>query len=328
MSRGSGIALVAVAMSLAVFGAQTRAQPQAAAPGGAQAGIASDGFGLGGEDSGKPINIEAENGVEWQQNNRVYIARGNAKATRGQTSVTADTLYAYYRSAQPKTAGPVSAGATPAKSDLADGSNQIFRLEADGNVVFATPTQTAYGDHAVYDLDQTLLVLTGKNLKVVTPQDIVTARDSFEWYDQKQLGVARGNALAVREGPAPKSIRGDVLIAEITKPENQPSKISKIDAQGHVVLVSQDEIAHGDAAVYNLDTGIATLTGAVSLTKGENELRGQYGVVDTNNNVARLLSVPPSAQLTGPRPRVQGLLIPPPRDQTGTAPTQPNAAKP
>jgi lipopolysaccharide export system protein LptA len=321
LKRGSRAVLNAAAIAYAVLGGQTYAQ---APPPGASLG----GFGLGGEDSGKPINIEAENGVEWQQNNRVYIARGNAKATRGQSTVTADTLYAYYRPPQPNAGVPASGGPTSPKSETADGSNQIYRLEADGHVVFTTPTQNAYGDHAVYDLDQTLLVMTGKNLKLVTPQDIVTARDSLEWYDQKQLGVARGDALAVRQGPTPKSIRGDVLIAEISKPSNQPSKISKIDAQGHVILTSLDEIAHGDSAVYNLDTGIATLSDNVSLTKGENQMRGQYGVVDTNNNVARLLPAPPSTQLTGPHLRVQGLLVPPPRDQAGNASPQPGSQKP
>ncbi|HZB92849.1 MAG TPA: hypothetical protein VE397_15490, partial [Stellaceae bacterium] len=60
----------------------------------------SNGFGLGltsNDDNGKPIEIEADDGIEWQQNNRVYIARGNAKATRGQTTVFADTLTAFYR---------------------------------------------------------------------------------------------------------------------------------------------------------------------------------------------------------------------------------------
>lgn len=286
-----------------------------------QTGAQSNVLGLTGEDNGKPINIEADNGVEWQQNNRVYIARGNAKATRGQTSVTADTLYAYYRPAAAPAATPAASRNPPAQGSSAfdTGSTQVYRMEADGNVVFATPTQTAYGDHAVYDVDQAVVVLTGKQLKIVTPQDTVTARDSFEWYDQKQIGVARGDALAVRQGPTQKTIRGDVLIAEVSKPANQPSKISKVDAHGHVILTSLDEIAHGDAAVYNLDTGIATLTGHVSLTKGDNQMRGQYGIVDTNNNVARLLSAPPSAQLTGPRPRVEGLLVPSQRDQSGSA---------
>ena len=181
--------------------------------------------------------------------------------------------------------------------------------------------------------------MTGKNLKIVTPQDVVTARDSLEWYDQKQIGVARGNAIAVRQGPEQKSIRGDVLTAEITKPANQPSKISKVDAQGHVLLISQDQIARGDSGVYNLDTGIATLSGHVTLTRGDNELNGQYAVVDTNTNVARLLSAPPSAQLTGPRPRVSGLLVPRQQDEqglqgkptgnpSGTSSPPPGAARP
>jgi lipopolysaccharide export system protein LptA len=178
-----------------------------------------------------------------------------------------------------------------------------------------------------------MLVVTGKNLKIVTQQDVVTARDSFEWYDQKQIGVARGDATVVRQGPEHKSIRGDVLTAEVSKPANQPSKISKVNAQGHVILVSEDQIARGDSGVYNLETGIATLSGHVSLTRGENELRGQYAVVDTNTNVARLLAAPPSAQTAGPRPRVEGLLIPH-QDQPGvgkpgtSGQAQPSQTKP
>lgn len=295
----------------------------AAAPAGPFAQAQTNALGLaGGDDDGKPVNIQADNGIEWQQNNKVYIARGNAKAIRGDNSVTADTLYAYYRDTpQPAANAAATAPAAhnnqpaDAQSPLDNGSTQVYRIDADGHVVFATPTQTAYGDHAVYDVDQAVLVVTGKNLKIVTPQDIVTARDSLEWYDQKQIGVARGDAVAVRQGPEQKSIRADVLTAEVTKPANQPSKISKVDAQGHVLLISQDQIARGDSGVYNLDTGIATLSGHVTLTRGENELRGQYAVVDTNTNVARLLPAPPSERLTGSPPRVSGLLIPRQQDE-------------
>ena len=325
MNRGA-IALLA-ALALLTAAPALRAQMQ------------SNALGLAGGDAdnnNKPVNIEAENGIEWQQNNKVYIARGNAKATRGDDSVIADTLYAYYRDAQAQqqasAASPQLRSNPPSgqQSPFDNGSTQVYRIEAEGHVVFTTPTQTAYGDRAVYNVDQAMLVVTGKALKIVTQQDIVTARDSFEWYDQKQIGVARGDALAVRQGPEHKSIRGDVLTAEVTKPENQPSKISKVDAQGHVLLVSEDQIARGDTGVYNLDTGIATLSGHVSLTRGDNELRGQYAVVDTNTNVARLLAAPPSAQTTGPRPRVEGLLIPH-QDQPGaTKPGQapPSPAKP
>jgi lipopolysaccharide export system protein LptA len=307
--RGGLAALLGAALAILLcLAAPGWAQRKSPAPGGA--------LGLTSQDNGKPIRIEADNGIEWQQAKRIYIARGNATATRGQTSVRADTLYAYYRSAAAagagKNAAPVLRG-NPRPQGLGaleTGSTQVYRIEADGHVMFATPTQTAYGDHAIYDVDRALMVLTGKNLKIVTPQDTVTARDSFEWYDQKQIGVARGDAIAVRAGPPKKTIRADILIAEITKPPNEAARISKIDAHGHVVLTSQDQVAQADAAVYNLTSGIATLSGHVTLTRGSNVLRGQYAVVDTNRNVARLLSAPPSAKLTGPRPRVEGLLIP------------------
>ncbi len=317
MKRG-GAALLAV-FALVTAAPEMRAQAQQ-----------SNALGLAGDDnSNKPVNIEAENGIEWQQNNKVYIARGNAKATRGDNSVTADTLYAYYRDAQQPqqaaSASPELRANSPSsqQSPFDNGSTQIYRIVAEGHVVFATPTQTAYGDRADYNVDQAMLVVTGKNLKIVTQQDIITARDSFEWYDQKQIGVARGDATATQQGPEHKSIRGDVLTAEVTKPANQPSKISKVNALGNVILVSEDQIARGDSGVYNLDTGIATMSGHVSLTRGENQLRGQYAVVDTNTNVARLLAAPPSAQTTGPRPRVEGLLIPRQGDPGVTMPGQP-----
>jgi lipopolysaccharide export system protein LptA len=270
--------------------------------------------GLGLEDNGKPLNIEADQGIEWEQQYRVYIARGNVKATRGDDTIYADTLYAYYRPTGSR-AAPASVGGERSKTSdstpLADGSTEVFRVEAEGNVRLATPTQTAYGDHAVYDIDQALLVLTGKDLRLVTPRDTVTARDSLEWWDRKQLGVARGDAVAVRET---KRIRGDVLTATVEKSPNQASHIGRIDADGNVVVASADQIARGDVGVYNVDTGIATLSGHVTLTRGESELRGQYAVVDLNRNIGHLLSAPPSAKLIGPHPpRVEGLLVPRPR---------------
>ena len=138
----------------------------------------------------------------------------------------------------------------------------------------------------------------------MTPRDTITARDSLEWYDQKQIGVARGNAVAVH---GDRRVRGDVLTAQVTKQANGPSRISRIDANGNVIVSSPGQIARGDAGVYNLDTGIATLTGHVRLTRGDNELRGRYAVVDLNTNVSRLLAAPPGAKVAGDERGSKGL---------------------
>jgi lipopolysaccharide export system protein LptA len=261
--------------------------------------------GLADGNNGKPVSIEADNGIEWQQNNRVYIARGNAIATRGDDTVKADTLAAFYR--------PVAGAAPPPTSDkngtdpTAGGSTEIYRLDATGNVVFRSPTDTMFGDHGVYDVDKSLLVVTGKGLKIVTPTDVITARDSLEWYDTQQIGVARGNAVAMR---GDRIVRADVLTARVEKQADGTSHISRVDAHGNVVVSSPGQIARGDAGVYDLDTGIVTLTGRVRLTRGENEMKGRYAVVDLNNNVSRLLPGPPGATLASGTGRVQALIVP------------------
>jgi len=175
------------------------------------------GLGLTTQDSNKPITIEADQGIEWQQNNRVYIARGHAKATRGQATVFGDVLVAYYRPVAQPGAGasappPEHKAAPGASSDPIGGnSTEIYRLEATGNVRIATETQTVYGDHAVYDVDRTLLVVTGKNLHLETPRDTLTARDSLEWYDDKQLAVARGDVVRIDRQDLLVFLKGEIV---------------------------------------------------------------------------------------------------------------------
>jgi lipopolysaccharide export system protein LptA len=276
----------------------------------------------------RPVAISATSGIEWQQDTRVYIARGDAIAKRGATEVHADTLTAHYRPSQ-----------TPGSD------TEVYRLDADGHVTIKDETQTVVGDQAVWDVDLQTGIVTGKALKLTTPTDVVTARDSLEWYDQKQIAVARGDAVAVRDNV--KRIRADVLTAHMTKskpaetkPQAQPiklrpsdaaikpgatagppgasdesSRISRVDAQGNVVVSTPTDVGRGDYGVYNADTGLVTLLGNVTISRGENTIRGQYAVVDLNNNVSRML---PAAPASGAPPaRVEGLFVR--QDQAGAS---------
>src|SRR6516162_10218170 len=281
---------------------------------------AAQGLNLGAASEDRPIAISATSGIEWQQDAQVYIARGNATAKRGTTEVYADTLTAHYRPS--KTAG----------SDT-----EVYRLDADGHVLIKGETQTVVGDQAVWDVDQQTGIVTGKALKLTTATDVVTARDSLEWYDQKQIAVARGDAVAVRDNA--KRIRADVLTAHMTKtkagetkapaqpgkpvptatatktgapigppgPNDESSRISRVDAQGNVLVSTATDTGRGDYGVYNADTGIVTLLGNVTISRGENTIRGQYAVVDLNNNVSRML--PTTGTPSGPPSRVEGLFV-------------------
>ena len=139
---------------------------------------------------GGPIDITASDGLEWRQNEQQVIARGDARAIRGDVTVTADRLTAWYR----KKGGTQGAQPSPTAGLAGDAStegNEIYRLQAEGRVHIFTATDQAEGDKATYDLDQSVLVMTGRNLKLTTPNDVITARDDLEYWPQKHMAVAR-----------------------------------------------------------------------------------------------------------------------------------------
>jgi lipopolysaccharide export system protein LptA len=283
---------------------------------------------FGTADNGTPINVQSDAGIEWQQDKQVYIARGNAVATRGPASIKGDTLIAHYRQIK---------GGTPNAANT-EGNTEIYRIEAEGNVVVTRDTRTVVGDRADYDVDQGVGIMRGKALKMTTATDTVTARDALEWYDAKQIAVARGDAVAVHNG---RTIKADILTAYMIKnaPPGQPpapgkpppapakppassvavkpgappgpggedSKIDRVDAQGHVVVIGPQDIGRGDYAVYNATTGICTLLGNVVITRGKDVITGQYAVMDMNRNISRIL---PASTLPGStRQRVQGVFV-------------------
>ena len=243
----------------------------------------AQGLGMFSPNDKRALDIEADNGIEWRQNEHLYIARQNARATRGRATLYGDMLTAHYRPVVRDQRKPQDAGSL-------DGSTEIYRIEADGNVRLKSETQTVYGDHGVYEMDSATAVFTGEHLKLVTQRDTVTARDSLEWFDNKLIGIARGDALSVRDT---KQLAADVLIAHVVKPADGPSRIDRIDAQDHVVVTTPTETARGASGVYNVDTGIITLARDVTITRGDNVLKGQYGIVDLNTNISHLLSAPP-----------------------------------
>ena len=284
----------------------------------------------------QPLQIQADFGIEWQQNAHLYVARGNAVATRGDSEVHADMLVAHYRDAK-------------GSNTNTGGNTEIYRIEADGHVTLKRNAQTVVGDRAVYDIDRAIAVITGKNLKMTTATDSVSARDSLEWYDQKQVAVARGNAVATREG---RTVKADTLTAYMVKApapgqpaanagktpatpvaapgkpaagvpggDAESSKISRVDAQGHVVVSNGTDTGRGNYGVYNAETGIATLIGDVVIERGKDVIRGQRGVMDLKNNISRMM--PGGAPNAAPQ-RVQGLFVR--QDQAGAAPPGGDAA--
>ncbi|MCH8236858.1 MAG: hypothetical protein IIC06_01665 [Proteobacteria bacterium] len=239
---------------------------------------------FGGGASDLPIEIFADDGIEWQQENLVFLARGNARAVRGEVTVFADELRAYYR-------------------EKADGSTDIWRLDAIGKVRIKSGKETAFGKKAIFQVDKGILVLSGGKVRLVTGSDEITADKQIEYWEKKRMAVARGNAFATR---GKKRLKADILAAYFRVDKNGENKLYRIDAFDRVQIITGKDTATSDRGVYNVESGIATLTGSVKLVRGKNILKGCSAEINLNTNVSKLYSCPPSA--SGVRKRVRGVL--------------------
>ncbi len=250
---------------------------------------------LGFEDLGdEPLQIEADDGIEWQRANQLYVARGNARAVQGEVTVEADTLVAYYR-------------------DGAAGSSEIYRLDANGNVSIRSDRETATGNQAVYDVINRILIITGDEVRLVTPLDTIVARDSLEYFEKDRLAVARGDALAIRQE---RRVQADVLMAHFAgggdeavggteTDEGESADVHRIEAVGNVHISTPQDIVNADRGDYQVDAGIATLTGNVRITRGDNQLNGEFAEVDFNTGISRMIGAPGVQE-----ERVKVLLLP------------------
>jgi lipopolysaccharide export system protein LptA len=294
MMRGAGWLLLALALGVVPAGAQ-------------QIDLSSGG----------PVAITARDGFEWREAEQVVIAAGDARAVRDNVTVIADRLIARYRK---KTGAEAPAAGAPRSLFGGDsGGTEIYRLEAEGNVRIFTATDEAVGDKAVYDIDQAVMVMTGRALRLTTPTQVLTARDSLEYWSQRRMAVGRGNAVVVTSDA--RRLAADVLVAYVAadgapsaapvqgaaprggaEPPGAGGKLERLEAYGNVEARTATDVVRGDRALYMPDTGIARVIGNVRVTSGQNQINGPAAEVNMRTGVARMLADPGG--------RVQGVIVP------------------
>ena len=231
------------------------------------------------ESKSQQVEVTADKTLEWYQDKNLYVARGNAKAVRGDLIVTADTLTAHQREKQ---------AAKPSEDKKSTEAGDIDKMTAEGHVVMLKSGARITGDHAVNDIDQHVTVVTGDNLRYESDKQVVTARDSLEYWDETKMAVARGHAIAVK---GDRQVIGDVLTAEFRDQPNGSSQLNKMTALGNVTVITKSDIVRGDKAVYDAARDIALVTGHVRITRGDGtELTGDVGESDFAANQSRLMN--------------------------------------
>lgn len=227
--------------------------------------------------SSQPIEITAQNALEWNSTSKQYIARKDAKAVQGDFIVTGDILVADYR-------------------EGADGSTQIYRLTSEGNVTVTSGTSTATGDKAVYEVDNAVAVMTGTNLKMVGENLEVTAKERFEYYSNDGKLMAFGRPL-VKSGT--DTLEADKVTAWMdrsgaAKPAptttNAPAtgNLKRVEADGNVIIITPTEHATSDRAIYDAEKQLSELIGHAVVKRDKDIMTGDRAEMNMTTKVSKM----------------------------------------
>lgn len=92
---------------------------------------------------------------------------------------------------------------------------------------------------------------------------VITAKQTLEWHRNDNQYIARGDVVMTQ---GPSTLNADTVVADYRQADSR-TQIYRMTAIGSVRLTNQGSTVVGDKGVYEIDKGLATLTGkALKLT--------------------------------------------------------------
>ena len=223
------------------------------------------------DNNDEPIEIFADNGIEWHKNKNKYVALGNAKALSGTLSLESDKIEAFYK-----------------ENDSS--SMNITEVRAKKNVVVQDKKmKITGGEYAEYKILKDYFLINGSNIILTSDKNILKSNKKLEYWRSKNIAIATGKAEAKKDTEF--VVMADKLVWYLQE-KNQKTTVKKLLGFKNVSIKTNNEVAFSDKAIYNNDTEICKLFGNVKLQRGESFLIGEYAEVDLKSGISKLLPAP------------------------------------
>lgn len=236
------------------------------------------------QQSKEPLEISADGSLEWHRDKNMYIANGAARAKQGETTIIADVLEAYYREPE-------------------SGGMKIWKIIAKENVEIEASNGKVYGDHALYNLDKSMAIMTGKALRMISDDQSMTANKRFEYYMTQNKLVAVGDAKIIRPT---ETLESDVVTAWFKENKTNSRELWRAEAEGNVHIKTAEESITGQKGEYRKEDNMAEVIGNVVIRRGPNILQGTRAELDLITNVSKVYGGAENASDT----RVRGTFFP------------------
>ena len=221
--------------------------------------------------NGEPVEIYAEQGIEWHKNDNKYLAIGNAIAKSGKMSVNSDRIEAFY--------------------EESDNSGMDIKLvKAHRNVIVTDENLKIVGGKlAEYNLRKDYFSIFGQNLILTSQENKLESNNKMDFWSTLVVAIASGKAKAQKGNEF--KIKAEKLVWYLNE-NDKKIDVKKIFGFENVSIYTNNEVAFSDKALYNKVTGICKLFGNVKLQKGDSFLTGDYAEVDLNKGISKLLPAP------------------------------------
>ena len=122
----------------------------------------------------------------------------------------------------------------------------------------------------------------------------------MEYWRTKGVAIATGKSEAKKGSEF--TIKAEKLVWYLNENEEKVD-VKKIFGFKNVSIITNNEVAFSDKALYNKTSGICKLFGNVKLQKGQSFLTGDYAEVDLNRGISKLLPAPSIKSLNENRVR-------------------------
>lgn len=215
------------------------------------------------------IKLNADERIEYHQDEQSLIAVGNAIASKGDMSIKADNLIGFYDKKN---------------------KNKISRVEAHKNVIMTSAQTKAWGNDLVYDVKADSAVLTGTPARIKTPDAEIISTGPMTYWQSQQKAIAKQNVIITdKQG---NQVFADEMTAYFTTDDSKKMVIDKVDIVDNIKIITKDAEITAKSGTYFAIDKIIKLFDDVTINQKGNILKGALAETDLNTGISKMLSTP------------------------------------
>ena len=210
------------------------------------------------------FKVEADKSIEYFEKQKIYVATGNAVASKGNFSINAEKITAFM-------------GKTK-NSDITD-------IVSTGNVIIVNQETTAKSGFAKYNFKNEFIILKGNNQSVESKK--------FKLFSKKFISFDNINKIANSEGDVKLFLNGSTTISS----ERINASFDKVNntlisasAKGKVKIQTKSETITCNSAKYDNKTNIITLKSNVIIERDKSILTGERGYMNLKTRKSKIES--------------------------------------